>query len=225
LASNGAAYTTIDPVTGRFVNATNTDAFRETLEWLVQLRDERLTMHEDDVGGEWDVFRQMFNDGQGAMRIAANYVAGEIFPMLADDWGFVAFPRGPRSDKHYTWISGEFTVIPHFYTPEEVDNFMFAMQRWIRPLEEDDPDDWIFEARENHRDMRSIDETMKNFTRNPELQVIPAHIMLPGLGHSMDDLFAWNVWTGNEASVIIEEAQLIWDAFLNDVNDMQVGRN
>jgi len=102
LASNGAAYTTIDPVTGRFVNATNTDAFRETLEWLVQLRDERLTMHEDDVGGEWDVFRQMFNDGQGAMRIAANYVAGEIFPMLADDWGFVAFPRGPRSDKHYT---------------------------------------------------------------------------------------------------------------------------
>jgi len=102
---------------------------------------------------------------------------------------------------------------------------MFAMQRWIRPLEEDDPDDWIFEARENHRDMRSIDETMKNFTRNPELQVIPAHIMLPGLGHSMDDLFAWNVWTGNEASVIIEEAQLIWDAFLNDVNDMQVGRN
>ncbi|MCL2224575.1 MAG: extracellular solute-binding protein [Defluviitaleaceae bacterium] len=225
LASNGAAFATVDPVTGRFVNATNTDAFRETLEWVVSLRDEMLTMHEEDVGGEWDVFRQMFNDGQGAMRVANNYVAGEIFPMLADEWGFVAFPRGPRSAHHYSWVSQDIMVIPHFYSAEEIDNIMFAMQKWVRPLEDDDPDDWIFEARDVHRDPRSVTETMANFTRNPDLQVMPAHEMLPGLGHTLNDLFAWNVWTGNEASVIIEEAQLVWDAFLNDINDMQVGAN
>jgi len=221
LASNGAAFATIDPETGHFVNATNTDAFRETLEWLVQLRDEMLTMHEQDVGGQWDVFRQMFNDGLGAMRIAGNYVAGaEVFPSLDDEWGFVAFPRGPRSDRHYSWVTPDFMVIPHFYSEQEIDDIMFAMQKWIRPLEDDDPDDWIFEARDVHRDPRSVNETMVNFTRNPDLQVMPAHVMLPGLGETLDDLFAWNVWTGNEASVIIEEAQLVWDAFLADVNDM-----
>lgn len=220
LASNGASYALVDPDTGRFVNTTNTDAFREALEWVVQLRDEMLTMHEDDVGGEWNVFVQMFNDGQGAIRVAGNYVAGNIFPVLADDWGFVAFPRGPRSDYHYAWVSQNINVIPHFYSAEEVDDIMFAMQRWIRPLEDDSPDDWKIDAFATHRDSRSVEETMLNFTSNPSLQIMPAHHMMPGLGQTISELFPWRVWAGNNASVIIEEAQLVWDAFLNDLNDM-----
>jgi ABC-type glycerol-3-phosphate transport system substrate-binding protein len=218
LASNGAAFATIDPETGRFVNATNTDAFRETLEWVVQLRDENLTMHESDIGGEWNAFINMFNDGQGAMRVAGNYVAANIYPLLKDDWGFVAFPRGPRADRHYTWVSQDINVIPHFYTEEEIDKIMFALQKWIRPLDDDDPDDWIYEAYTNHPDRRSVDETMVNFTRNPELQIMPAHMMMSGLGETLDSLFAYKVWTGNEASVIIEEGQLEWDAFISDLN-------
>jgi len=216
LASNGAAFATVDPTTGKFVNATNTDAFRETIEWVVQLRDERLAMHEDDVGGEWDVFIQMFNDGQGAMRAAANYVAGNI--TLDDEWGFVSFPRGPRSDKHFAWVSQNINIIPHFYTADEIDKIMFAMQKWIRPLEDDDPDDWMDDAFSNHRDPRSVEDTMVNFTRNPNLQVMPAHNMMSGLGDTLDKLFAFRVWVGNEASVIIEEGQLVWDAFLSDLN-------
>jgi hypothetical protein len=222
LASNGASYAVVNPATGRFENSTNTDAFREAIEFSVNLRDEMLAMHEDDVGGAWDVFIQMFNDGQGAIRVAANYVAGNIFPVLADDWGFVAFPRGPRAESgvHMAWVSQNINVIPHFYSDEEIDNMMFAMQRWIRPLPDDDPDDWMEDAFTNHRDPRSVTETMVNFTRNPEFQGLPAHLMMPGLGHTLSENFAWRVWVGNDPSVIIEEAQQYWDAFLDRVNNL-----
>jgi hypothetical protein len=42
--------------------------------------------------------------------------------------------------------------------------------------------------------------------------------MMSGLGSTLNELFAHKVWIGNEASVIIEEGQLIWDAFINDLN-------
>ncbi|MCL2048651.1 MAG: extracellular solute-binding protein [Defluviitaleaceae bacterium] len=217
LASNGASFATVDPETGMFTNNTNTDAFRETIDWLVRLRSERLAMHEDDIGGEWDSFIQMFNDGQGAMRVAGNYVAGNI--TLRDDWGFVAFPRGPRSDTHNAWVSYNVHVIPQFYSEQEVDDIMFAMSKWIRPLEDDDPDDWMDEAFSNHRDERSVEDTMVKYTRNPDLQTMPAHMMMSGLGDTLDTLFAFKVWVdGNDASVIIEEGQLVWDAFLDDLN-------
>ncbi|MCL1885095.1 MAG: extracellular solute-binding protein [Defluviitaleaceae bacterium] len=217
LASNGAQYAVVDPDTGRFVNSTQTDAFREALEWVVQLYEEGLTFIEAD-GDAWDMFIQLFDDAQGAMRVAANYVAGNI--ELVDDWGFVAFPRGPRADRHYAWVTQNLNVIPHFYTQEDVDDFMFAMRAWIRPIEDDDPYDWIDEAIANHRDPRSVYETMVHFTRNPELQIVPSFQMMPGLGHTLAENFAWRVWRGNDASVIIDEAQLVWDAFLERVNNL-----
>ncbi|MCL2386387.1 MAG: extracellular solute-binding protein [Defluviitaleaceae bacterium] len=221
LASNGASYATVDPVTGNFVNNTNTIEFLETIQWVVSLRDEMLTMHEADVGGEWNVYRQMFNDGQGAMMSGGNYVAGaRVNPSLVDDWGFVAFPRGPRMDYHHSWVNHNVNAIPHFYNPDEVSNIMFAMQRWIRPLEDDDPYDWIFENLVNHSDPRSVEETMMYFTRNPSLQSMPAHSMMPGLGEILGENFAWRVWSGNEPAVIVEEAQLVWNAFLDRVNAM-----
>ncbi|MCL1843437.1 MAG: extracellular solute-binding protein [Defluviitaleaceae bacterium] len=222
LASNTATYARLDPVSGNFVNATHEDAFRETIDWAVYLRDARLAMHEDDVGGEWNAFIEMFNTGQGAIRAAGNYVAGNIFPELADDWGFVAFPRGPRSNYHYSWVTQNPNVIPHFYNAQEVSDILFAVSRWERELYDDHPDDWMDEAFTNHRDPRSVEETMVYFTRNADLQLMASHFFMPGLGDTLSENFAWRVWSpmNHDASVIIEEAQLVWNAFLDRVNDM-----
>jgi hypothetical protein len=220
LASNGAAFAAVDPVTGKFVNTTTTDAFREAVEWTVSLRNEALVMHEDDVGGTWDAFVQMFNDGYGAMRIAPNHVAGNLFLDLPDDWGFVSFPRGPRSDRHFSWVTQNILAIPYFYSAQEVDDMMFAIQRWIRPLDTDSNDAWMGEFFAYHRDPRSVTETMVNFTRNPAMQIFPAHVMMPGLGHTLNELFAWRVWLGTEPSVIIDEAQPVWNAYLERMNNL-----
>ena len=216
VVSNGAAYAQIDPDTGEFVNSTNTDAFLEAVDFAAQLRREMLAFIQGDVGGEWDAFVQMFNDGHGAMRSAGHYVAANI--QLEDPWGFVAFPRGPRAQNHYDWIARNINVIPHFFSEEEVSDIMFAMQMWIRPIPDDDPDDWIFANLVNHPDVRSVEETMRYFTRPPEFQLLPAHQMMPGLGHTLGEVFQWRIWGGEEAAVIVEEGQLVWGDFINRVN-------
>jgi hypothetical protein len=220
LASNGAAYATIDPVTGAFVNATTTDAFRDTIEWMVQLRTDMLAMHEMDVDGEWNAFIQLFDDGQGAFRVANSYVAGNL--QVADEWGFVAFPIGPRNTtgNHYNWMSQNFNVFPFFYTEDEIDEMMFAIRAWHRPLEDGDDDDWMIDAFSNHPNERSVTESMALYTRNSEFHVFPAHMMLPAtmVGAPLNELFAWRLWSGNDPSAIIEEAQNVWQANLSDAN-------
>ena len=223
LASNGAAFARVDPETGLFVNTTNTPEFLETIEWVVSLRTEMLAMHEEDVGGEWDVYIQMFNDGRGALRSGAHYVAySTINVNLDDDFGFVAFPKGPRATSHYSWVSGNFFAIPHFYSEAEVDDIMFAFSLWNRELPDADPYDWIFENLVNHTDARSVEETMLLYTRNPALQVMPAHAMMPGLGNVLSENFGWRVWDPDNppAATIIEEGQQPWNAFLERVNAM-----
>jgi len=220
LASNGAAYATIDPATGNFMNATTTDAFRETIVWMVQLRNEMLAMHEEDVGGEWNAFIQVFDEGQGVFRVANSYVAGNL--QVADEWGFVAFPAGPRNTtgNHYAWVTQNFNVFPFFYTADEIDDMMFAIRAWHRPLEDGDDDDWMVDAFSNHPNERSVLESMALHTRNSDNHIFPAHAMLPAAmtGSAMHELFSWRLWSGNDPSAIIEEAQNVWQANLSDAN-------
>ncbi|MCL1988983.1 MAG: extracellular solute-binding protein [Firmicutes bacterium] len=218
LASNGAAFVSIDPTTGEFINTTNTPQFLETINWVVQLREEMLAMHEDDIGAEWNFFIDAFNSGLSAMRSAGHYVAsGEILPNLADPWGFVSFPAGPSGGDHYSWVTSNFNAIPQFYTEEEIDDFMFAIYLWNRPLPGADDDDWMFGEYARHADPRSVDETMVNFTRNPYLQVMPAHQMIPG-GIDVGPNWAWRIWADNDAATIVEEAMQVLDERLNQVN-------
>jgi ABC-type glycerol-3-phosphate transport system substrate-binding protein len=215
LASNGAAYATVDPVTGNFINATTTEEFRETIEWVVSLREDRLALHEDDIGG-FVIELTIFNDGMAVFYVSENDEDELI--SLADDWGFVSFPRAPRMENHYSWVTQNIYVIPHFYSAEEIDNIMFAMQQWLGSLEADN--DWTQAALAHHRDTRSVTETMVGFTRNPELQSFPAHSLMPGLGHTHNDNFAWRVWIGHDAQTIIDDAQSAWEAFLERINNL-----
>jgi hypothetical protein len=218
IASNNAAYVGVDPITGHFVNTTQTIEFLEALSWVVQLRDEMLTLHEDDIGGEWNAFVSMFNNGHGAMRSAGSYVAGaEINPNLADPWGFVAFPMGPRASGHYSFVGQNFMGIPASFSADEVEAIIYAYRMWIRPMEDDDPDDWIFANYANHYDSRSVDETMVYFTRNRDLQRVPLHVLVPG-GMPHGAQFAFRVWVGNDPAAIVEEAQQVWNDELARAN-------
>ena len=223
LAANGAAVVGVDPVTGAFMNTSQTPEFYEALAWVVQLREEGLAMHEMDVDGEWNFFIEQFNNGNAAMRSGGAYISGaQINPNLADDWGFVAFPKGPNATGHYSFMSQNLMAIPAAFSPEEVDDIMYAFMLWNRPLGSDDDDDdmdWMFEQIPNFRDLRSIEETMVYHTRNLSLQRTPFHALVPG-GFSLGDGFAFRVWTGEfDAQTILEEVQLIWNENLARANE------
>ena len=219
LASNGAGYVSIDPATGAFVNATSSPEFLETLIWARYLRDERLAMHEEDIDGEWNFFIDAFNTGLAATRAAAHYVAsGQILPNLADPWGFVSFPEGPSArGGHWSWAAPNFNAIPHFYTEQEIDDIMFALRLWNRELPDSEDDDWKIGEYARHFEPRSVDETMVNFTRVSDFQVFPAHQLIPG-GIDIGPNWAWRVWGDADPATIIEEATLILDERLAQVN-------
>ena len=223
IVSNGASIVDICQDTGRFINNSLTPEFYEALAWVVQLREEGLAMHEDDIGGEWNFFVEHFNNGHAAMRVGGSYIAGaQINPNLTDDWGFVAFPMGPRATGHYSFMSQNLMAIPAAFDADEVDAIMYALTLWNRPLgidDEGDDDDWMFEQIPNHNQMRSIEETMALHTRNPDLQRTPFHALVPG-GFSVGEGFAFRVWTGEfDAQTILEEVQLVWNETLARANE------
>ncbi|MCL2372152.1 MAG: extracellular solute-binding protein [Defluviitaleaceae bacterium] len=217
LRSNDARYVDMD-ADGRFINSTNTPEFLEALTWANNLGDEGVTMPEPEGMG-WDFFVAAFNNGMAAMRAAGDYVAGaHVNPNLADPWGFVAFPRGPRADTHLMDGNMNFQAVPANFSEEEVDDIFFVLHRWIRPLPGfDDPLGWQAGAFASHYHPRSVTETMTMFTRNPAL-MSPAfvHLVPGGMPHGPE--FGWRIWHGNDPAVILEEAQPRWNEYLARAN-------
>ena len=225
MPSNNAAVVGVDPETGHFINTTNTPEFLETLQFMFQLRDEMLAMHENDVDGDWDVFVDLFNAGRGAMRSAGHYVATSVQENLMDDWGFVAFPRGPSApwDGHMNEVVGNFFAIPHVFNAQEVDDIMYAFTMWNAPLPGSEPDDWMIGEFTRHNQERSVTETMVNWTRNPEWQRMRVHAILP-VAMPFGDQFAFRVWTGeNTPGSVLEEAQAVWNNDIERANFMLFG--
>jgi len=196
LVSNGAKYVGLDPATGRFVNTTNTPEFLEALTWANNLGEENVTMPEPEGMG-WDFFVSAFNNGMAAMRAAGGYVAGaQVNPNLNDPWGFVVFPKGPRASTYRFMGNMNFNAIPVNFNEQEVDNIMFALRKWVRPLPGfDDPLGWMPGEYTNHYSRRSVDETMKLYTRNPDLMEPAIHALVPG-GMPHGEQFGWRIWQG-----------------------------
>ncbi|MCL1845636.1 MAG: extracellular solute-binding protein [Defluviitaleaceae bacterium] len=235
LISNSADFATLDPETGHFIDATNTPEFLQTIEWLVRMRDERLisaVSHEGSDGmwrDSWSVFAE-----EGAAMLATSFYFAPQLPHY--DWGFVAFPKGPNAETHYTpSFRHPFYVIPYFFSPQEVDDIIFALRQWYRPLEGYGTQDWMAHATENHgeADLRSINETMVNFTENSELTRTLASTMMPWTSWEESFSYQWmEVWEWYErgewqaryrdtrsAHEIMLEAQSSWNEFLQGINN------
>lgn len=216
IVSNGAMFTGMDD-DGNFVNMTTTPEFLEALTWANSLADEGVLMFEPEGTG-WDFFVAAFNNGMAAMRSAGNYVAGaHINPNLEDPWGFVAFPMGPRANTHLFHGNHNFQAIPVNFSQEEVDDIMFAFHQWYRPLEGfDDPNAWMAGAFTVHYSERSVEETMALFTRNGDLMRPNFNGFIPGIPTGPQ--FGWRIWNNNDPAVIVEEAQPVWNTYINNAN-------
>ncbi|MCL2499159.1 MAG: hypothetical protein FWE90_02360 [Defluviitaleaceae bacterium] len=232
LSSNNADLAGIDPTTGFFVNNTTSTEVFEVLELMVQVREEMLASLEDDFGtDEWNYFIEAFNAGHGAMRPGLSHIIGDI--SVSDPWGWVAFPRGPSAPWTDGYMGGfnggNFVAIPHVFSPDEVDDIMFALGLWNSPLPDGDEDDWMIGEFARFHDPRSVTETMAQWTRNPDWLRTRVYRILPG-NIQMGETFAWRVWRGPPegglwgAAVIVEEAQQVWNENIARANALIGGR-
>jgi hypothetical protein len=209
LGSNSAQFIGRDE-TGRFTNETLTPEFFETLVFVNSWYERGILMPQPE-GSEWNWFDQAFLNSQAAMRVGGTHFATSIFNNLADPFGFVSFPMEPNVSEHRFMQQENVFCIPSTFTPEEVDDIMFAYMLWQRPLPEwDDPDAWKIGRYLVHTDPRSVDETEALFIRNQDLLGFPFQAFVPVLhgNAGVNPAFSWRMWTDeSDPSVIVEEAQ------------------
>jgi ABC-type glycerol-3-phosphate transport system substrate-binding protein len=206
--SNGANYVVRDS-SGKFVNATNRPEFLEALQFAIRLRNEGVMMPKPE-NANWDWYWPAFHDGNAAMMMEPEWRRGQMRDM-ADDWGFVVFPKGPRLSDYRSPTDENVLIIPATYKPQEADAILKAVDLWYLPVS----DDWKARLYPNFRDRRAVDETMA-LIRDPRKIGFRNYIMIPGLQRGN---IAWEMWWyDGEPAQLVESVSQNWNALIADAN-------
>jgi ABC-type glycerol-3-phosphate transport system substrate-binding protein len=210
VGSNGAQYVDRDS-TGRLVNATDRPEFLQALQFGSLLSREGVLMPQPE-DSPWDWFVAAFRDGKAAMRVAGQYSVSEMRDM-ADDWGFVMFPRGPRSSGYLALTEENVFVIPNVVSPEDADNILFAYSLWMTPVSGEGG--WKNDQYPNYRDKRAVDETLA-MLRNPAFTRMAYNVLVPGF--RAGDI-AWNMWNeGVDPPRLIESVSQSYNDIISKAN-------
>lgn len=210
--SNNAKYVGKDDK-GMFYNATSEPNFLEALQWGRSIYDEGYAMTQP-ADGEWNFFEAAFFDGKAAMRVAEEYVKGNLETM-EDDWGFVMFPAGT----HGTMASAyreNILVIPSSYDADTADKIAFAYNLWSNPVPGyENEESWKLAAYSAYRDERAVDETL-TMMRSGENGVIRVEAYVAGL--EVGDI-CYGIGTSESTPAEkVESVQQTWDALIADAN-------
>ena len=205
---NNANYVTIDDQ-GRFHNSTNRPEFIEAMQFYLTLIEEGVmkTRH-NNAAWDWD-FAEFF-DGRVGMLIAPEWRKGQM-PDMADDYGCVLPPKGPRATDYRMSLTEIVWVVPNIFTKDEADVILRAFDLWNIPSDTDwkQGQYWAF------RDRRAVDETVA-LTKDPRYVTYRNFALIPGYPHS--DI-VWDLWSfkGNPAQYIESLTPRI-NALLDDMN-------
>ncbi|MDR0473604.1 MAG: extracellular solute-binding protein [Treponema sp.] len=185
--SNNANFVTID-ANGKFQDATNTPEFLEAVQFYMTLFNERLIKIPAEVLEErtasvypWGFSFWDFMDGKVGMIMAPEWVK-TMFGDMADDWGMVMPPKGPRASGYRVGSSAPVFIIPSIFTKDEAAVALTAFKAWdanVLTGRVNDPEGWKESHWWAHRDTRAINET-GTMQRNDNNVVFKTNIMVPG---------------------------------------------
>lgn len=212
--SNGGSYVGRN-ADGTYFNNTSSPETVEALEWSKRYWD----TDNEIIPEHWDGHRALFTSGKIGMYLSGAWEAS-VFTQEAmpDDWGLVAFPKGPSADTYTSLYSFDGYVIPASFSKEEAEAIAFAYNMWTNPTPGyEGKDDWKTVLYPVYRDERAIEETLtmlKN-SSNPQLDhssILYSAGIIPGTIGS--DVY-WDKMTVKEA---IESREFQWQAEIDKIN-------
>jgi hypothetical protein len=173
---NGANFVTFDAL-GKAMNATNTPAFLEALQFYNTLINEGLVETREfyDWGWNWSAFQ----DERVAMTFDPEWRKGQA----NFEGGYVLPPRGPRSSTLRMDATDNALVIPAFFSPEEVDIILKAAELWNTPVDTD----WLQGHYWASSNIRDVTETVV-FSRDVRFLTVRDFFLIPGF--PFDDFIA-----------------------------------
>lgn len=162
IASNGAQLIDIDD-NGKFYLASNSDKFMEAYDWIGYMRQNyEMPSLEGEDGDNWDYAYGAFERAEAAMIVCEEYMVGTYNETMADDFGFVMFPRGPKVDELTGYSRDNIYAIPSCYDADRTWKIAFAYNLYTEPTPDyEDADDWKMNYYPIFRDERAVDETLE----------------------------------------------------------------
>lgn len=214
--SNGVAMIDRDE-NGKFVNNVGDDRCLEALAWCAHLA----TNYEmpQPEGTNWDWMYAAFQNGQVVFQVDQEYNAqpNSRYGKMKDDYGYVAFPLGPKGDGVYKTLNNDnMYVLPSCYDDERAQKIMKAFDLWSDPTPGYDLDESWKEGYYPHfRDERAVDETVAMMMANPNPRF---DTMVPGINYMGDVI--WVTYPGYVTpQEAYESTKNSWQALLDDANN------
>ena len=214
--SNGGSFFDFDDK-GNLVIAAGSDNTLEALAWSKDIWN--TYGYQQPADGSWDYYKDAWKQGFCGFYMYQTYGGfndNSEMADMADEWGCVAFPIGPKGDKYVTIISDNITVIPNVYDAETVGKLAYIYELWSSATPGyDDEFSWIGN-KYNFTDERAVDETYA-MLREPDHCVSDKVLYLGSVNDVEGQDYLWNLG-GSTPAELLETKTPVWQGLLDTFN-------
>lgn len=202
---------------GKLVISAGSENTLEGLTWSKNIFDTYFYKQPD--GGQWDYYKEAWKQSFCGFYVYHTYGGFNDNSEMADmkdEWGCVAFPKGPKGDKYINVVSDNVTIIPNVYTSDEVKKIMFAYDLWSTATPGyDDEDGWIGN-KYNFTDERAVDETYA-MLREPDHCLSNACLFIGSVNDILGNGYLWELANKTPAE-LLEAKTPAWQGLLDIFN-------
>lgn len=213
--SNGASFFDYDE-NGKLVSTINSDAGLEALNWVKDIWNTYSAPQPE--GTDWNYFEDLFETGKQGFcchQAYAGFNEGSVYSDMADDWGWVAFPKGPHGTDYCHIATDNITVIPNVYDQDTVNKLAYVYHMWTEPTPGyEDEDNWAFQLYPRVSDEECVDIT---YAMLRSRGIMNKCLLLGSTNDVLGSDFLWNLWSSDPGS-IIEAKNPNWDSLLATFN-------
>ncbi len=216
IVSNGGDFFTFNDA-GELEIALGSDAAIEGMQWAKDIWTNY--GYQQPADGNWDYFKESWKQGFCGFYMYQTYGGfndNSEMADMADEWGCVAFPIGPKGETYVNITSDNVTVIPNVYDAETTAKLAFIYDMWSNATPGyDDEFGWIGN-KYNFTDERAVDETYA-MLRDPAHCVANLTLYIGSVNDVLGSPLLWQIMGGTPAE-LVEAATPAWQALCDAFN-------
>ena len=214
--NNGGKFFDVDE-NGKLFIAAGSDNTSEALAWSKDIFN--TYFYQQPADGNWDYYKEAWKQGFCGFYMYQTYGGfndGSEMADMADEWGCVFFPVGPKGDTYYHIASNNISVIPNVYSDEEVAKLAYIYSLWFSDTPGfDDEDAWIGN-KYDYTDERAVDETYATM-RMSEHCAADKCLLLGSINDVEGSDYLWSL-AGSTPAELLEAKTPVWQALIDALN-------
>lgn len=215
VASNNGDFVRAD-ASGKYVSALESEETIEALNWGLDMWTKYDASQGYPEDAEWNNWVPTYQSGVACFTVGGCYQAGQEYSRdnMADDFGFVCMPKGPKATDYTNIYDDNVYAIPACYDEEKAWKIATAYDIFTEPIPGfEDYNPQLTGYYNNFRDTESVDYTINRMCTNGRTTL---HKMVSGI-----DLGSQLIWPLNKDNTPAQQAEAIrsqWEAFLEEAN-------